>query len=110
MAADTVGQDLVPPGIEMDELLSRKRAKIRRIAARHGAHNVRLFGSRARGDARPDSDIDLLVETRPVTSSWFPAGLILDLENELGCRVQVVTERALNPDVREQVLREAVRV
>lgn len=91
----------------MDELLLRKRGEIRRIAERHGARNVRLFGSRARGNARPDSDVDLLVDIGPVTSSWFPAGLILDLENELGCRVEVVTERALHPDLREQVLREA---
>jgi predicted nucleotidyltransferase len=94
----------------MDELLSKKRGVIRRIAERHGALNVRLFGSRARGDAGPASDVDLLVDTGPATSSWFPAGLILDLENELGCRVEIVTERALHPDMREQVLREAVPV
>ena len=54
------------------------------------------------------SDIDLLVSPGPETSSWFPAGLILDLESLLGRRVDVVTEKGLNPHLREQVLREAV--
>jgi predicted nucleotidyltransferase len=92
----------------IEQLLREKRQEIERIAAEHGAHNVRVFGSVARGEARPESDIDLLVQVGPATSSWFPAGLILDLEDLLGCRVEVVTERALNPDIREYVLREAV--
>jgi len=92
----------------IEQLLREKRQEIERIAAEHGAHNVRVFGSVARGEARPESDIDLLVQVGPATSSWFPAGLILDLEDLLGCRVEVVTERALNPDIREHVLREAI--
>lgn len=92
----------------IEQLLLEKRDEIRRIAARHGARNVRVFGSVARGEARTDSDIDLLVEAGPETSSWFPAGLVLDLEEALGRKVQVVTEKGLNPDLREQVLREAV--
>jgi Predicted nucleotidyltransferases len=66
-----------------------------------------FFGSVARGDAGSESDIDLLVDTGLNTSSWFPAGLILDLENLLGRRVQVITEKALNPDIRDNVIREA---
>jgi len=90
------------------ELVREKREEIQCIAAKHGAHNIRVFGSVARGEARPDSDIDLLIEAGPITSSWFPAGLILDLENLLGRRVQVVTEKGLNPYLRDRVLREAV--
>ena len=90
--------------------LHEKRDEIQRIAATHGASNIRVFGSVARGDARSDSDVDFLIEAGPTTSSWFPAGLILDLEKLLGCRVQVVTEKALNPHIRDHVLHEAVPV
>ncbi len=92
----------------VDELLREKRDEIKRIAERHGASNVRVFGSVVRGDADPDSDIDLLVDAGPSTSSWFPAGLILELEEVLGRRVQVITEKGLNPYLRDHVLREAV--
>jgi predicted nucleotidyltransferase len=92
----------------IEQLLREKRQEIERIATEHGAHNVRVFGSVARGEAGPESDIDLLVQVGPTTSSWFPAGLILDLEDLLGCRVEIVTDRALNPNIRDRVLREAV--
>ena len=94
--------------MDVKRLLNEKRGDIFRIAAKHGAHNVRIFGSVARGEAGPDSDIDFLIDVGPATSSWFPAGLILDLEEILGCRVEVVTERALNPHIRDYVLHEAV--
>ncbi len=94
--------------MEIEELLNEKRDEIRRIAARHGVSGIRVFGSVARGEAGPDSDIDLLVEPTSSTSSWFPAGLILDLEELLERHVEVVTERALYEDIRERVLREAV--
>jgi len=91
------------------ELLVReKRVEVQRIAAKHGATNIRVFGSVARGEAQEDSDIDFLVDTGPVTSSWFPAGLVLDLEEILGRRVEVVTERGLSPLIKERVLQEAV--
>ena len=67
-----------------------------------------MFGSVAGGEARNDSDIDFLVDTGPVTSSWFPAGLVLDLEEVLGCKVEVVTEKGLSPFLKERVLQEAV--
>ena len=92
----------------IEQLLREKRQEIEQIADEHGAHSIRVFGSVARGEAGPESDIDLLVRVGPATSSWFPAGLILDLEDLLGCRVDIVTERALNPDIRERVLREAI--
>ncbi|MGA3164809.1 MAG: nucleotidyltransferase family protein [Terriglobia bacterium] len=94
--------------MSIDQLLEEKREEIRRIAKKHGAKNVRIFGSRARGDARPDSDLDLLVDTGPETSPWFPAGLVLDVEEILGCKVEVVTENGLSPYLRERVLREAL--
>jgi len=90
------------------QLLKEKRAEIERVAAFHGALNLRVFGSVARGEAGPESDIDFLIEAGPVTSSWFPAGLVLDLEGLLGRRVEVVTEKGLNPALRDSVLREAV--
>ena len=90
------------------ELLTDKREDVLRIAARHGAYNVRIFGSVARGEATLDSDIDLLIEKGPTTTPWFPAGLVLELEESLGRRVDVVTEKALNPHLRDRVLREAV--
>lgn len=88
----------------------QKREDIRRIATDHGAVNVRVFGSVARGEATHDSDLDLLIDVGPRTSSWFPAGLILDLEKLLDCRVEVVTEKALNSDLRERVLGEAIPI
>ena len=92
----------------IEQHLLEKSADIRAIAARHGAHNVRIFGSAARGEAGPQSDFDFLVEVGAETSSWFPAGLVVDLEDLLGRRIEVVTERGLNPEIRERVLSEAV--
>lgn len=96
--------------MDIDELIRTKRDLIRRIAAHHGARNVRVFGSVARGEAGPASDVDLLVEAGPTTSAWFPGGLVADLEEVLGRRVDVVTERGLAPELRERVLSEAVPV
>ncbi len=93
---------------ELQEFLTNKREDVLRIAAKHGALDVRVFGSVARGEATQDSDIDLLIEKGPTTSPWFPAGLVLELEESLGRRVDVVTEKALNPHLRDRVLREAV--
>lgn len=92
----------------IEQVLREKRDDIKRIAAKHGAYNIRVFGSVARREDRPESDIDLLIDAGPTTSSWFPAGLILNLETLLGRRVQVVTEKALHPDLRDHVLREAL--
>jgi predicted nucleotidyltransferase len=96
--------------MDIDELIGTKRDLIRRIAAHHGARNVRVFGSVARGEAGPASDVDLLVEAGPTTSAWFPGGLVADLEDVLGRRVDVVTERGLAPELRERVLSEAIPV
>lgn len=96
--------------MKVEETIRTNSTKIRQIAARHGASNVRLFGSFARGDAKAESDVDFLIDVTSETSTWFPVGLIQDLEKLLGRRVEIVTERALNKDMRERVLREAVPV
>jgi len=96
--------------MKMLDLIYEKREEIRRIAARHGVVSIRVFGSVARGEAKPASDVDFLVEVGPNTSSWFPAGLIVELETLLGRRVEVVVQRALNADIRDRVLQEAVAV
>ena len=90
------------------EVVASKRAEILRIAARHGARNVRVFGSVARGEADAASDIDLLVELAPDRSLLDHAALMLDLESALGRRVDVATDGGLRPRVLERVLREAV--
>lgn len=91
----------------VNQLVAERRADIRQIAAKHGVTRLRVFGSVARGEARPESDIDFLIDVGPTTSAWFPAGLIQDLERLLEHRVDVVTEQALHPALREAVLREA---
>jgi hypothetical protein len=90
------------------ELLQNTREEIQRIAAKHGAYNVRVFGSFARGGAGPQSDLDLLISVGPKTTPWFPGGLVSDLEQLLGRRVDVVTDRALSPLIRGRVLSEAI--
>jgi predicted nucleotidyltransferase len=92
----------------VNELSADQRAAIRAIATKHGITSVRVFGSFARGEARPDSDLDLLIESGPQTPPWFPGGLLSDLEAELSRRVDVAEEGALDPLIRDRVLREAI--
>ena len=89
-------------------LIQLHRDGILRIAASHGACNVRLFGSMARGEAGPQSDVDLLVDVGARHSPWFPGGLVAGLEELLGCKVDVLTEPALHWFIRDQILAEAV--
>jgi len=91
----------------IEELLKSKREEILQIAARHGAYNVRVFGSVARGDALPDSDVDFLVDLEPGRSLLDLGGLLVDLHELLGRNVDVVTERGLRARIRERVLKEA---
>jgi predicted nucleotidyltransferase len=92
----------------IDDLLKEKRQIVLEIAARHGARNVRVFGSVARGDADESSDIDLLVELEPGRSLLDHAALLVELRALLGRPVDVVTESGLRPRIRDRVLREAV--
>jgi len=94
--------------MEISGLLAEKRDEILRIAARHGAYNVRVFGSMARGDAGPASDVDLLVDVRPDHSAFFPGGLVTDLEDLLGRRVDVVEPAGLHWYLRDTILHEAL--
>ena len=95
-------------GTDMREVLKAKREEILRLAARHGARNVRLFGSVARGEADTESDVDVLVDMEPGRSLLDMGGLLMDLQELLGCRVDVVTERGLRERIRERVLQEAI--
>jgi predicted nucleotidyltransferase len=92
----------------LDEVRSRYRNQIVAAASSRGAHNVRIFGSVARGDQRHDSDIDFLVDFEPGRSLLDLTGLLLDLERVLGCKVDVVSGRGLKPRLATEVMREAV--
>ena len=85
--------------MENNLFLKNHRDEILRIARQHGVGRVRVFGSAARGDARPDSDVDLLIEVDSPTTPWFPGGLVADLEALLGRRVDVVEPSALRPEL-----------
>ncbi|HPU84557.1 MAG TPA: nucleotidyltransferase family protein [Candidatus Latescibacteria bacterium] len=90
------------------DLLKKERAAILRIARRHGAHNLRVFGSVARGEDTETSDIDILVDFAPGVSLFDHAALMEELEFTLGRKVDVVSERGLRPRMRARVLKEAV--
>jgi predicted nucleotidyltransferase len=92
----------------LEELLKAKREEILHVCAKYGARNVRVFGSAARGEADEESDIDFLVEMEAGRSLFDLGGLQYELEQLLGCPVDVVTERGLKARIRERILRETV--
>jgi predicted nucleotidyltransferase len=92
----------------IEELLGDRRAEILEIAERHGAHNVRVFGSAARGDASPSSDIDFLVEMDSDRSLLDQVGLIQDLEDLLARPVDVVEPGGVHWYIRDRVLQESI--
>lgn len=94
--------------VALNEVLRTKREEILRLCAKYGAHNVRVFGSVARGEADEQSDVDFLVELQLGRSLFDLGGLQYELEQLLGCPVDVVTERGLKIRIRERVLGEAV--
>ena len=94
--------------MNLGALLKEKREDILRIAAEHGARNVRVFGSVVRGEARPNSDVDFLVDMQPGRTLLDMGGLLMDLRDALGQEVDVVTERGLKTRIRERVLKEAM--
>jgi hypothetical protein len=90
-----------------DPLIMERAEEIRRIACEHGAHRVRVFGSRARGEAGESSDVDLLVDFDPGRDLLDLVALKQDLELLLGCHVDVVEEEGLSPYLRKRVLEDA---
>lgn len=91
----------------MHPLIETHRRELRALAERHGMRSVRVFGSMARDDADEGSDVNLLVETTPATSGFALGSLLMDAQDLLGRRVDIVTVAALHPALREQVLRDA---
>lgn len=87
--------------------LRANREAILAIARRYGARNLRVFGSVLRGEADAASDVDFLVELEPGRSLFDLGGLLIDLEEQLHCKVDVMTPAMLKPRIRERVLREA---
>ena len=96
--------------MKLTELLRLKKKEIQQIARQNGARNLRVFGSVARGEASEGSDLDLLVEMEPGRSLLDLVAIKQDLEELLACKVDVVTEAAVSPYLRERVLNEAVRL
>lgn len=92
----------------MDPLIETNRQAIIDLARRRGARRIQLFGSMAKDTASPSSDADFLVEMTPGKSAFALGGLLMDLQELLGRRVDVVTCAALHPRIREQILREAI--
>ncbi|HMR69135.1 MAG TPA: nucleotidyltransferase family protein [Rubrivivax sp.] len=92
----------------MHPLIEAHRTELLALASRRGLTGVRVFGSMSRGDASDDSDVDLLVTLTPGTSALALGGLLLDAQELLGRRVDVVTEASLHPALREQVVASAV--
>lgn len=92
----------------MNQHFRTPRAEILRLAREHGAQNVRIFGSAARGEDTDDSDLDVLVEMEERRSLVDHVALKQDLEDLLGRPVDIVTEASLHPQIRDRVVREAV--
>ena len=94
--------------MEIKELLQEKREQIRKIAAKYGAYDIRIFGSVARGEATVDSNIDFLMDIESGRSLLNRIALIQDLEDLLDHKVDVAKPEILHECIREQVLKEAI--
>lgn len=94
----------------IDASVQENRSEILRIAANHDAYDVRVVGSRARDEARADSDLDLLITLEAGRSLLDVVAIKQDLEDLLGYRVGVLTEAAISPYMRDNLLLEAVRL
>ena len=91
----------------ISEVIGEKRDAILALAAKHGASNVRVFGSVAEGKADDASDVDFLVDMEPGRSLLDLGGLLMDLQDLLGRKVDVLTERALHWYIRDRVIQQA---
>ncbi len=94
--------------LTLDTLRREKRAEILRLAEVHGCRNVRVFGSFATGENRPDSDVDFLVDMEPGRTIFDLARLLGDLRDLLGTQVDVIESRSIHPYIRNRILDEAV--
>ncbi|EAZ91024.1 nucleotidyltransferase family protein [Crocosphaera chwakensis] len=95
--------------MELKQLLKEKRQEIIDIAAKHGAYNIRIFGSVARGEETKNSDIDLLIDYHlDKITPWFPSGLMQDLQSILGRKIDIVTVNGLKERIKAKVLEEAI--
>jgi predicted nucleotidyltransferase len=91
----------------LTEILQTNKDKIFEAAAKYGANNVRVFGSAARGDFDEYSDLDFLVDMEKGRSLLDMGGLLMELQELLGCNVDIVTPQGLRPRIRDAVLKEA---
>ncbi|MGK7945201.1 MAG: nucleotidyltransferase family protein [Microcystaceae cyanobacterium] len=97
--------------MKLKKILLEKREEILKIASKHGAYNVRVFGSVAREEDDEDSDIDFLIDyDLDKTSSWFPIGLILELEDLLNRKVDIAMDDSLHYFIRDKILEEAIKL
>ena len=98
--------------MDLFELVRSKAPEILELAEKHGAENIRIFGSVARGDSDEKSDIDFLIDKGPKEkwSAWFPGSLIVDLESLLGMKVDICTNKMFKPSNLEKVLKEAIPI
>jgi len=94
----------------MNPLIATHRETILALAHRYGVRNVRVFGSMARGEGRQDSDVDFLVEVDDGVSGLRLGALLMDLQELLGRRVDLLTEAAIHPRLRERVVEESVPI
>lgn len=101
-------KERMPTKMNIRDVLEHKREEILSIAHRNGAKDIRILGSVARGDATPDSDIDFLVEMESGRTLLDIIAIKQDLEDLLGCTVDVVTEAAVSPYIRDEVISQAV--
>jgi len=92
---------------KMDDIVEKHRQQILTLAKKNGICNVRVFGSMARNEANPDSDLDLLVELEEGSTGFALGGFLHDVSNLVHRKVDVVTEKSLHPSLREKVLHEA---
>ena len=93
--------------MNIGELIKFKREDILQLAAKYGANNIRVFGSVARCEENTDSDIDFLVDLEPGRSLLDLGGLLMDLQEMLGRKVDVVTEKSIYWLIRRRILKEA---
>ena len=94
--------------MKLEPMVKKRKDDILRIAGQYGARNVRVFGSRARRDSSKTSDLDILIELQPNSTLLDLIAIKQDLEDLLGCKVDVVTDSSLSPYIKDDILKEAI--